>query len=78
MLQRFVLGLVAAVTVTAQYSLDLCPSNSTTTVKGQQFPKLIDATLEELQVGLESGLFTSVDLVNVCSSSHALIVYLQH
>ena len=29
------------------------------------YPKLIDVTLEELETGLESGLFTSVDLVNV-------------
>ena len=29
------------------------------------YPKLIDITLEELEVGLESGQFTSVDLVNV-------------
>lgn len=29
------------------------------------FPALIEVTLEELETGLESGLFTSVDLVNV-------------
>ncbi|KAL8745723.1 MAG: hypothetical protein Q9190_002162 [Brigantiaea leucoxantha] len=29
------------------------------------FPKLIDVTTEELETGLENGLFTSVDLVNV-------------
>ncbi|KAK4941501.1 hypothetical protein LTR28_008877, partial [Elasticomyces elasticus] len=32
-------------------------------VKGKAFPTLIDVTLEELVDGLESGLFTSVDLV---------------
>ncbi|KAL8714673.1 MAG: hypothetical protein Q9220_001622 [cf. Caloplaca sp. 1 TL-2023] len=32
---------------------------------GSKFPLLIDATTEELETGLESGLFTSVDLVNV-------------
>ncbi|KAL8948836.1 MAG: hypothetical protein Q9222_005009 [Ikaeria aurantiellina] len=31
---------------------------------GSTFPLLIDATTEELETGLESGLFTSVDLVN--------------
>ena len=34
-------------------------------VKGKPFPSLLDVTLEELTVGLESGLFTSVDLVQV-------------
>lgn len=37
-------------------------------VKGQPFPSLLDVTIEELGAGLESGLFTSVDLVNVCCS----------
>ena len=32
------------------------------------YPKLIDVTLEELETGLESGEFTSVDLVNVSHS----------
>lgn len=40
--------------------------SKTIAVKGQQFPTLIDVTLEDLVDGLESGLFTSVDLVNVC------------
>jgi len=34
-------------------------------VKGKPFPSLIDVTLEDLATGLESGQFTSVDLVNV-------------
>jgi len=29
------------------------------------YPKLIEVTLEELETGLESASFTSVDLVNV-------------
>lgn len=33
-----------------------------TTVKGQPFPRLIDATIEDLAKGMEQGLFTSVDL----------------
>jgi len=33
------------------------------------YPLLIDVTLEELETGLESGLFTSVDLVNVGSDA---------
>ena len=39
-------------------------SNSTTTISGKPFPSLLDATTEDLIVALESGLFTSVDLVN--------------
>ena len=38
--------------------------NSTTAIDGKPFPPLIEATTEELTTGLESGLFTSVDLVN--------------
>ena len=33
-------------------------------VKGKEFPSLIDVTIDDLQGGLETGLFTSVDLVN--------------
>lgn len=39
-------------------------SNSSTAIDGKPFPPLIEATLEDLVKGLESGLFTSVDLVN--------------
>ena len=39
-------------------------------MNGKPFPSLIDVTTEELNVGLESGQFTSVDLVNVrCSGA---------
>jgi len=34
-------------------------------IAASPFPLLIDATTESLETGLESGLFTSVDLVNV-------------
>ena len=44
-------------------SARVVPSCSGDIIKGQQFPSLIDVTLEELNTGLESGLFTSVDLV---------------
>lgn len=37
---------------------------STTSIDGQPFPPLIDATLDDLLYGLNTGLFTSVDLVN--------------
>lgn len=37
---------------------------SSTAINGEDFPPLIDATLEDLVSGLDSGLFTSVDLVN--------------
>jgi hypothetical protein len=38
-------------------------------------PDLYEATFEELQAGMDSGKFTSVDLVKVCTTfalSHAL------
>ncbi|KAI1613970.1 amidase [Exophiala viscosa] len=37
--------------------------NSSTAINGKAFPPLIEATTEDLITGLESGLFTSVDLV---------------
>lgn len=40
------------------------PCSNRTTINGTPFPRLIDATTEDLFSGLESGLFTSVDLVN--------------
>ena len=39
-------------------------SHSTNYSTASQYPFLIDATTESLETGLESGLFTSVDLVN--------------
>ncbi|KAF3002257.1 hypothetical protein E8E14_007338 [Neopestalotiopsis sp. 37M] len=39
-------------------------TNSSTSIGGKPFPPLIEATLEDLVSGLESGQFTSVDLVN--------------
>lgn len=44
-------------------SAQVC-SNSSTAIGGTPFPPLIEADLEDLVKGLESGLFTSVDLVN--------------
>jgi hypothetical protein len=40
------------------------PCSNRTAINGTPFPSLIDATAEDLISGLESGLFTSVDLVN--------------
>jgi hypothetical protein len=40
------------------------PCSNRTAINGTPFPSLIDATTEDLISGLESGLFTSVDLVN--------------
>ncbi|KAK8073702.1 Amidase [Apiospora phragmitis] len=39
-------------------------SSTSTAIGGTPFPPLIEATLEDIVTGLESGLFTSVDLVN--------------
>ncbi|KAL7621665.1 hypothetical protein AAE478_008992 [Parahypoxylon ruwenzoriense] len=44
--------------------LTLTDVTSSLTVKGKPFPSLIDVTIDDLSAGLESGLFTSVDLVN--------------
>lgn len=33
------------------------------------YPSLANATADELQNGLQKGCFTSVDMVNVCTSS---------
>ncbi|KAK5943783.1 hypothetical protein PMZ80_004792 [Knufia obscura] len=38
--------------------------NTTTSINGTPFPSLLDVTAEDLAIGLESGLFTSADLVN--------------
>lgn len=38
--------------------------NATTSINGTPFPSLLDVTIEDLMIGLESGLLTSVDLVN--------------
>lgn len=42
--------------------------NTTTSINGTPFPSLLDVTLEELAIGLESGLFTSADLVTAYST----------
>ena len=39
----------------------LCPTSQL--INGVPFPTMIDVTLEDLEYGLETGLFTSVDLV---------------
>ncbi|KAK0624609.1 amidase [Bombardia bombarda] len=39
-------------------------SNTSTELDSSPFPSLMEASLEDLVTGLESGLFTSVDLVN--------------
>lgn len=52
---------LAAVAVVA---VSVCWGQSRTAINGTDFPPLIEATLEDLVSGLDSGLFTSVDLVN--------------
>ena len=46
-----------------------------TTVKGTPFPSLIEVTLEDLIIGFESNLFTSVDLTNVRQSYYIHTYY---
>lgn len=59
--QQLVALAVAAVCVCQG---QLTCSNSSTAIDGKPFPPLIDATLDDLIWGLDTGLFTSVDLVN--------------
>ena len=60
MLTRF---LVALQPFNLLAAAQICP-NASTAIGGKPFPPLIEATTEDLINGLESGLFTSVDLVN--------------
>ncbi|KAK5123355.1 hypothetical protein LTR85_002787 [Meristemomyces frigidus] len=53
----------ALMSVASSVSALTVPPYTGTIIKGQQFPSLIEVDLEELNNGLESGLFTSVDLV---------------
>ncbi|KAH7059035.1 amidase [Macrophomina phaseolina] len=48
----------------ALFSILLSHSYGKDTIKGVPVPNLIDATIEDLQTGLDAALFTSVDLVN--------------
>lgn len=56
---RFLETLTTLLCVTATVAQSYLPE----LINGQEFPALIDATTEDLVAGLESGLFTSVDLV---------------
>ena len=57
--------LCSVVAASCGFVVNAQPScNSSTSINGTPFPALIDVTAEELITGLESGLFTSVDLVN--------------
>lgn len=40
-----------------------------TAINGVPFPSLLDVTTEELITGLEAGLFTSVQLTQVCQEA---------
>ena len=40
-------------------------------VRRAEFPSLIDATIDDIRVALETGLFSSVDLVTVCYGANA-------
>lgn len=52
------------VTALAFVTLGQSPCNTSTYPEGQTLPSLLDITVEQASIGLESGLFTSVDLVN--------------
>lgn len=44
------------------------PPNASTSINGTSFPLLLEATLDDLEAGLQSNLFTSVDLVKAYSA----------
>lgn len=66
LLCRFLL--LSLVSPLGTYAATNCQNE--TTINGQPFPRLIEVTTEDLISGLERGLFTSVDLVNVFSNGH--------
>ncbi|TKA32432.1 hypothetical protein B0A50_01539 [Salinomyces thailandicus] len=57
------LNVAALVGAVSLVSAATVPPYTGTIINGERFPTLIDVTLEDLNTGLESGLFTSVDLV---------------
>ncbi|KAH6647052.1 amidase [Truncatella angustata] len=59
-----ILCAIALSTLAVSSSASKRYTNSSTAIGGKPFPPLIEATLEDLVYGLESRLFTSVDLVN--------------
>lgn len=61
--QKFIAFAVTAVCVCEGQS-STTRTNSSTAIDGKPFPPLIEATLDDLVWGLDTGLFTSVDLVN--------------
>ena len=61
----FLSALIGAASLAAAYTI---PPYTGTLIKGQPFPSLIEVDLEDLVDGLESGLFTSVDLVRAYSA----------
>ncbi|ROW18099.1 hypothetical protein VPNG_00503 [Cytospora leucostoma] len=59
------LGGLARITSSWNQEVFLAPATSSIlAINGEPFPSLIEATLEDLVWGLDTGLFTSVDLVN--------------
>jgi len=56
------LGLAAQKSLAYTPHAPSCPT--TQFINGHEFPTMIDVTLEDLMYGLETGLFTSADLVN--------------
>jgi amidase len=63
MLPTFALTLLGLATQCLAYQKPLMTCTSTQLIKGEAFPTMIDVTLEDLEAGLEAGLFSSVDLV---------------
>lgn len=60
---RAVLIALLGVATQAFASSFISTCSSSQLIKGVPFPTMIDVTLEDLEFGLESGLFTSAELV---------------
>lgn len=63
MLPTLALTLLGLASQCLGYQTNLMTCTSTQLLKGEAFPTMIDVTLEDLVYGLETGLFTSADLV---------------
>lgn len=65
MAQKFTIRIIFFAVLASLLGLCLPQEHFITTNKASSFPDLYEASIAELQNGLASGLFTSVDLVKV-------------
>ena len=87
-LSELLTGLLCVMTTSSLTCASLTSSSSLSSTKSESnidnenanvtFPDLYEASIAELQAGLEKGLFTSVDLVKVPSFIFSLTSYSLH